>query len=100
MANIRVVDWPVAMEADMKKWSDTEVSARFSELLVACKMQGPQIVTQQGRQVAALVALKSTERADGASAPTLKALLMQELGRTDTLVPGRRRAGARRTAAH
>ena len=70
----------------MKSWPVQDAKARFSELLVACERDGPQIITKDGVEAAVLVPLGEWRRLAGDTAPHLKDLLLAEGARSDDLV--------------
>ena len=76
----------------MKTWPVQDAKARFSELLVACEREGPQIVTKRGLEAAVLVPFAEWRRLVGKSRPDLKDLLLSDEARSDDLVPSRREA--------
>jgi antitoxin Phd len=78
----------------MNIWPVQDAKARFSELLEACISEGPQLVTKRGVETAVLVPVEEWRRLQATARPTIKALLLAEEGRTDTLV--RPRGAARR----
>jgi len=83
----------------MQTWQVQDAKARFSELLKACIAEGPQVVTKRGSQAAVLVPIKEWKRLVAAARPSLKDLLMSDLGRVDALAPPRRAARRRQGAA-
>lgn len=70
----------------MKSWPVQDAKARFSELLVACERDGPQIVTKRGVDAAVLVPIEEWRRLAADAAPSLKDLLLAEDARSDDLV--------------
>lgn len=78
----------------MNSWPVQDAKARFSEFLDACLAQGPQMVTRRGVEAAVLVPAAEWERLQAAAKPSLKELLLSDVGRTETLVLPR--GGARR----
>ena len=80
----------------MKSWPVQDAKARFSELLDACIAEGPQMVTKRGTQAAVLVPLEEWRRLQTAARPSLKELLLSDLGRSDLLTPPRRLARRRK----
>jgi antitoxin Phd len=82
----------------MKAWPVQDAKARFSEFLEACVEEGPQMVTRRGAETAVLVPVAEWRRLQAAARPSLKELLLSDLGRTDSLTPprgiARRRQGA------
>lgn len=80
-------------EVAMKAWPVQDAKARFSELLVACERDGPQVVTKRGVEAAVLVPYAEWRRLTGDLRPDLKDLLLSDEARCDDLVP--RRSGLR-----
>lgn len=74
----------------MKTWPVQDAKARFSELLVACEREGPQVVTKRGVEAAVLVPFAEWRRLVGDIRPDLKDLLLSDEARSDDLVPPRR----------
>jgi antitoxin Phd len=74
----------------MKAWPVQDAKARFSELLVACEREGPQVVTKRGVEAAVLVPFAEWRRLVGDARPDLKDLLLADEARFDDLVPPRR----------
>ena len=72
----------------MKSWPVQDAKARFSELLDACISEGPQLVTRRGTDTAVLVPLAEWTRLTHA-APSLKELLLSDLGRANVDLPDR-----------
>lgn len=83
----------------MKTWPVQDAKARFSEFLDACLTDGPQMVTRRGAEAAVLVPASEWKRLQSAAKPSLKELLLSDLGRTDSLVPRRGHARRRRVDA-
>ena len=85
----------LAMTKALPVWPVHDAKARFSELLDNCIEQGPQLVTRRGAEAAVLLPIAEWRRLQRAARPSLKALLLSDGARTDTLVPprgsGRRR---------
>jgi antitoxin Phd len=79
----------------MQTWPVQDAKARFSEFLETCLADGPQMVTRRGTEAAVLISAEEWRRLQSAARPSLKALLMQDAARTDTLVPSRGRARRR-----
>ena len=80
----------------MKSWPVQEAKAHFCEMLDACVSDGPQLVTRRGAETAVLVPLAEWKRLNHAARPSLKALLLGELGRGDFEIPERGSAHRRR----
>jgi prevent-host-death family protein len=85
----------------MKVWPVQDAKARFSELLETCLREGPQLVSRRGVQAAVLVPVAEWQRLTHAAKPTLKELLLSDVGRTELEIPprGGRRRRPPRTAA-
>jgi antitoxin Phd len=85
----------------MKTWPVQDAKARFSELLETCLREGPQLVTRRGAEAAVLVPIAQWHELARAAKPTLKELLLSDVGRTELAIPprGRRRRRPPRTAA-
>lgn len=73
----------------MNSWPVQDAKARFSEMLDACIKEGPQLVTRRGTETAVLVPLAEWKRLNRAARPSLKALLLSDLGRGDLELPKR-----------
>ena len=69
----------------MKSWPVQHAKARFSEMLVACEREGPQIVTKRGVEAAVLAPIEEWRRLTAQARPGLKALLLTEEARSDDL---------------
>ena len=72
----------------MKAWPVQDAKARFSELLETCLREGPQVVTRRGTDTAVLVPISEWHRLNAAR-PTLKELLLTDVGRTELNIPPR-----------
>lgn len=85
----------------MQTWPVQDAKARFSELLETCLRDGPQLVTRRGEKAAVLVSVAQWERLTNAAKPTLKELLLSDVGRADLQIPprGKLRRRARRSFA-
>lgn len=83
----------------MQSWPVHDAKARFSQFLETCLTQGPQMVTKRGAEAAVLVSAEEWRRLQTVARPSLKELLMSNHGRTEALVPTRRRARHRTPAA-
>lgn len=80
----------------MQTWPVQDAKARFSEFLDACISEGPQVVSRRGTETAVLVPLAEWQRLKHAAKPSLKALLLSDLARTDDLlIPERGKARRR-----
>lgn len=75
----------------MKAWPVQDAKARFSELLETCLRDGPQLVTRHGQKAAILVPAEQWERLAGSAKPTLKELLLTDVGRFEMQIPPRGR---------
>ncbi len=73
----------------MRNWPVQDAKARFSELLETCLREGPQIVTKRGAEAAVLVPVEDWRRLHQSTRPTLKELLLSDLGRSDIPLPAR-----------
>ena len=73
----------------MKTWPVQDAKARFSELLETCLREGPQLVTRRGEKTAVLVPMAQWQRLANADKPTLKDLLLTDVGRFDLQIPPR-----------
>lgn len=82
----------------MNAWPVQDAKARFSELLDACVNEGPQLVTRRGAETAVLIPITEWKRLSNAARPSLKSLLLSDLGRGDLELP-QRKAAKRRPAA-
>lgn len=71
------------------RWQLRDAEARFSEMLEACLSEGPQIVTANGKDCAALVPIKQWHRLQPMTKPNLKDWLLAPEARTETLTPPR-----------
>ncbi|MFZ1639891.1 MAG: type II toxin-antitoxin system Phd/YefM family antitoxin [Candidatus Contendobacter sp.] len=80
----------------MKTWLVQDAKARFSEFLEACIVDGPQIVSKRGVEAAVLVPVEEWRRLQAAARPSLKQLLLSDVGRTDCLIPLKRIARGRK----
>jgi prevent-host-death family protein len=83
----------------MKTWPVQDAKARFSELLDACLLDGPQMVTKRGTEAAVLVPVAEWRRLQAAARPSLKDLLLSDSGRTDALTTPRGAARRRKVTA-
>lgn len=81
----------------MNAWPVQDAKSRFSELLEACINEGPQLVTRRGAETAVLVPIAEWKRLSNAARPSLKALLLSDMGRGDFELPPR--GAAKRRAA-
>jgi len=83
----------------MKTWPVQDAKARFSEFLDACITDGPQMVTKRGTEAAVLVPVDEWRRLKATARPSIKQLLLLDVGRTDSLTPPRGVARRRETTA-
>ncbi|HET6787329.1 MAG TPA: type II toxin-antitoxin system Phd/YefM family antitoxin [Aquabacterium sp.] len=79
----------------MHTWPVQDAKARFSEFLDACLQEGPQLVTRRGAEAAVLMSVQEWRRLQSAARPSLKQLLLSDLGRSELIVPPRGRAKRR-----
>ena len=82
----------------MNAWPVQDAKARFSELLDACVKEGPQLVTWRGTDTAVLVPITEWKRLSNSARPSLKMLLLSDIGRLDLELP-KRKLAKRRPAA-
>jgi len=71
----------------MNAWPVQDAKARFSELLEACVNEGPQLVTRRGTETAVLIQISEWRRLNNAARPSLKSLLLSDIGRADFDLP-------------
>lgn len=74
-------------------WPVQDAKARFSELLDACTTEGAQLITRRGEETAVLIPIAEWRRLIETARPSLKALLLSDVGRADFDIPKR---GSRR----
>lgn len=79
----------------MKVWAIQDAKAKFSQFLDDCLTNGPQIVSKRGTAAAVLVPIAQWNQMKAEAKPSLKDVLLSDLGRTETLVPERGRARRR-----
>ena len=72
-------------------WQVQDAKARFSEFLAKALSEGPQVVTRRGKEAAVLVSAELWHELEARARPSLKELLLGNQGKTDDLVPPRRR---------
>lgn len=77
------------------RWQVQHVKVHFNEILEACLVNGPQIITKQGVETAVLVAIDQWRHLKRMGRPNLKELLLASGARTEALVPERRRSRRR-----
>jgi antitoxin Phd len=76
----------------MRSWPVQDAKARFSELLEACLLIGPQLVTKRGIETAVLVSVTEWNRLKfEKEQPTLKELLLAPAPRAALKIPKRSR---------
>ncbi|GGA46527.1 type II toxin-antitoxin system Phd/YefM family antitoxin [Dyella nitratireducens] len=73
----------------MHTWPVQDAKARFSELLDACTTEGAQLITRRGEETAVLIPIAEWRRMVEIARPSLKALLLSDVGRTDLEIPKR-----------
>jgi len=73
----------------MKAWPVQDAKAHFSELLDTCLSEGPQLVTRRGTEAAVLVPIAEWRRLSESARPSLKSLLLSDIGRADFDLPPR-----------
>lgn len=79
----------------MNVWPVQDAKSRFSELLEACVNEGPQLVTRRGAETAVLIHIAEWKRLSNAARPSLKSLLLSDIGRADFELPPRGQARRR-----
>ena len=79
----------------MQKWTAQDAKAHFSEFLDTCVAKGPQMITEQGTETAVLVPVDLWHKLQENSRPSLKQLLLSDVGRTDLVLPDRGQARRR-----
>lgn len=79
----------------MQTWPVQDAKARFSEFLEACISEGPQMVTKRGAEAAVLVPVDIWKRLQHAARPSLKQLLLSDMGRHELVIPARGNARRR-----
>lgn len=73
----------------MNTWPVHDAKAHFSELLNTCINDGPQVVTRRGEETAVLVSISEWRRLHHAARPSLKDLLLSDVGRAELALPKR-----------
>ena len=76
-------------------WRVRDAEERFGEMLDTVLRDGPQIVTRQGVEAAAVIPIERWHRFERAAEPTLKDLLLAPGPRDESLVTPRRRSRRR-----
>jgi antitoxin Phd len=79
----------------MKTWQVHDAKARFSELLDACLVDGPQMVTRRGEETAVVIPIEAWKHLNSLAQPSLKHLLLAEDGRFELDLPPRGNARRR-----
>lgn len=80
----------------VKTWRVQDAKTRFDEFLQASLAEGPQIVAEDGVEMAALLPIEHWRRLEGTPKPDLKELLLALEPRTENLVPPRIRRRRRK----
>lgn len=73
----------------MNTWPVQDAKAHFSELLNTCINEGPQIVTRRGEETAVLISITEWKRLHYSARPSLKELLLSDIGPSDFELPQR-----------
>ncbi len=71
----------------MNIWPLQDAKSRFSELLDACVNEGPQLITRRGVEAAVLIPIAEWKRLNNAARPSLKFLLLSDVGWVDFKLP-------------
>ena len=79
-----------------KTWRIEDAKTRFDELLEASLADGPQILADNGVEMAALLPIEHWRRLEKSPSPDLKELLLAPEPRTENLVPPRIRRRRRK----
>ena len=81
----------------MQTWAVRDAKARFSEFLQSCLTDGLQVVTKRGVATAVLIPIEVWQQLEEekVAQPTLKELLLTDVGRTDLLLLPRGQAQRR-----
>ena len=82
-----------------KTWCIKDAKTRFDEFLQASLAEGPQIVAEDGVEMAALLPIEYWRRLERMPTPDLKELLLAPEARTDALVAPRIDRRRRTTAS-
>jgi len=77
------------IQKTMQTWPVQDAKARFSEFLGACVEDGPQLVTKRGVEAAVLIPIDTWKRLQKNAKPSLKDLLLADIGRGDLQIPKR-----------
>lgn len=78
-----------------KRWQIQEAEARFREMLETSLSEGPQIVTESGKDLAVLVPIKHWHRLQRMAKPNIKDLLLAPEARTEALTAPRTKLRSR-----
>ena len=73
----------------MNIWPVQNAKAHFSELLNTCIKDGPQMVTRRGEEAAVLISIAEWRQLHHSARPSLKSLLLSEVGRSGFDLPQR-----------
>lgn len=87
----------IQMEYIMNSWQVQNAKAHFSELLNTCIKDGPQMVTRRNEAVAVLVSVEQWRQLHNSARPSLKSLLLSDVGRSEFDIPQRNFAKRRIT---
>jgi antitoxin Phd len=82
----KLVSVLVIERCPMQTWPIQDAKARFSEFLETCLAEGPQMVTKRGSEAAVLVPVDEWRRLQAAARPSLKQLLLSDLGRGELVL--------------
>lgn len=80
----------------LRTWQVHDAKSRFSEFLDACISDGPQMVTKRGIETAVLVPVEEWRRIQAVVRPSLKELLLSDLGRIEAVTPARHQVRRRK----
>ena len=95
----KLVIEPVISGANDEPLARSGCKASLSELLLdACVSKGTQVITRYGTETAVFVPIAEWKRLREAARPTLKSLLLSDVGRVDLVVPPRGQARRRAPA--
>ncbi len=73
----------------MNIWPVQNAKTHFSELLNTCIKDGPQMVTRRGEEAAVLISIAEWRQLNHAARPSLKSLLLSDVGRSEFDLPQR-----------
>jgi antitoxin Phd len=76
------------MEVPDKTWAVQDAKARLSELLDGLS-RGPQMITKHGTETAVVISVAEWRRLKAAARPSLKDLLLSDVGRGELNIPPR-----------